>query len=998
MKVIRATTYSITLASMAFLFVFTTSLSARAQNIQDDYAMAAGYYTRGQWDEAADAFENLIQSYPTTEQAVLARFYAAEVMMQRGQFPEGFRAFQKFLVDFPDHKLVPRSTFRMGEAAYRIDNFEVALRMLEEFVTKNPFHELTEFALPYLGEMRLKREEPQLSQRAFETALKMYPGSRLSNSCRLGLAKAFQAQGLNSEAERFYQFLMSQNDCHHSGEAKLQMGILSFGKRDFASAESYLVDSMKTCPSPSSKAESTYWLARTHIEIDNCKQAVALFKTIDHSTISENLGASALFDGAVAADRCGNDKQAIYWLSQLRKSYPHNTMVDDALRMEIDLRQKQGQTDKALALIREFRTHHHASPMQASVLETEGRTHYAEKRFEQSIDTFAMLISQHGNAQETKNSDVATWLYLKSLGHLGLGDFDGSEMTLGRINESAQTEILKPLVQMAWATTYYGKENYHQAAIHYRKYLSLLPEGPEAARARTELTVSLAELGRWEQSSTVFDELTRRHENHSEITPTVRYLAEKAYQENQIPFAEQWFTYMANSNQPKEVVARGLSGLAWIKMEASDDKAAYPVFERLLTEFPESKFSGEAAMARAKYLEDQGLLRDAAQMYGLVIRRFGKTKMASIAMLRRAHCFQKIGDMTNLLESKTLLTDYLNQTKEPALADEARYQLAWLLHDLGQPAEGRDQFRILFDRYPASKYWPDATYRLAQHAATEQNRTKAYDLLDRLIACNSAPEMLVTRGLFLKGQIAAGEKQWETVERSMQKIVVDDLNEPLNIKAKYWLAESRFRQKKYRQAIQDYDGLVNQLESVESKLRPWVLLRAAQSFANENDWLRAAKIATQGQNSFPDFPAAFEFEYVIGRALEDAGKLTDAREHYEKVIESKQGGSTETAAIAQWRIGETYFHQEEYVQAIKAYYRVHSLFSYEHWRSAALIQAGKCQEHLRKNKHAMKLYLQLLKDFPNSQFADEAQTRIDQLTRQARLQQKSRVSATSKSR
>ena len=105
-------------------------------------------------------------------------------------------------------------------------------------------------------------------------------------------------------------------------------------------------------------------------------------------------------------------------------------------------------------------------------------------------------------------------------------------------------------------------------------------------------------------------------------------------------------------------------------------------------------------------------------------------------------------------------------------------------------------------------------------------------------------------------------------------------------------------------------------------------------------------------------------------------EFDDAREAYQSVVVSTTGAKTETAAMAQWMIGETYFMQREYNQAIKAYHRVEVLHSYPQWQAAALLQAGKCHEMLGQWDEATKLYSQILQDYPTTRVAEKATLRL----------------------
>jgi TolA-binding protein len=969
------------LMAVAFIFCATPLF---AQTVEDDNRLAAGYYTREQWDESAIAFQALIDRYPDTFQAATGHFFLGESLMQAGKFGPAYRAYQIYLQRLPQHEFASRATFRIGEAAFRIGNLDQAIRLLEIFVQQNPHDPLNEFALPYLGEIRNVRQEPQLAQRAYETALRLYPHGRHANPCRLGLAKSLQMQGADAEAMRFYEFLSQQDANPLAGEAHLQIAVIFINQENYAAAQEHLKQALRLITNELTEVEAIYWMARTYVIEHQHARALGLLESIVGATAPEPLATAIFFDGAIAATKLDKNELALDWLTQLLDKYPQHELSDDALNLKIQIVRASDDQQTTDELVRQFIQKFPQSRLKPGVMETLGRDQFDQQKFRESIATFEHLLAEDQHLENSSAAlDRSNWHYLKSLGHLGINEYAAAETELMMIDSNLQSEQLNSLSQIGLATARFNQKKFQLAIPNYRRYLQLTNSGNDALRARTELTVCLAESGRWDEVPLAFNELKKHHGDEAVVLETAEYLADKSNRENQMALAIRWYEFMAINGNADETIARGLAGSGWIKLDNGDVDGAMQAFDRLISKYPDSKLVADVAIARAKNLDENSNYSAAADMYGLVIRRSDNETKVNVARLRRAYALQKMGEPDNLQESKTLLLEYLDRP-DAAARDEALYQLGWVNIDLKLTADGTKNFQELFDQHPDSKYWFDVAFRVAQTHVQQSNLETASQILREIEKRSNVPEWIAIRAIYLAGEIAAQQGQWETVSRTMQIMLERTEDERLKTKANYWLAEALYRQHQFVASGEIFQLLLADSTKADgsglaAKLKPWIWLRLAQCQGQQNAWSDAKETAGDGKTRFPNFEADYEFDFVIARALEDQGLLSDARDYYQQIVDSPRGGATETAAISQWRIGETFFHQDEFAEAIQAYYKVDSLFAFAEWRSAAIFQAGKCQEHLGNWDHAQKLYKKLIELFPTSSHAASARKRLERV-------------------
>ena len=107
------------------LAVAVDATVARADEADDQFAVAAGHYDRQRWKLAVDEFQAFVQSIPTIAGRTSASSFSARPFGSWAS-RRGRPHFQEYARREPDGKYGERRVVRLGESAYLAGNFAAA--------------------------------------------------------------------------------------------------------------------------------------------------------------------------------------------------------------------------------------------------------------------------------------------------------------------------------------------------------------------------------------------------------------------------------------------------------------------------------------------------------------------------------------------------------------------------------------------------------------------------------------------------------------------------------------------------------------------------------------------------------------------------------------------------------------------------------------------------------------------------------------------------------
>lgn len=827
------------------------------------------------------------------------------------------------------------SDYQLGLGHYARGRWQLAADALARMVADHPQHPRVVDARFYLAEslVRLERYDSALGH--FQT-LRQHHDFQHCARVLFRCAELAYLDGRLTEAERLFRAFAHRHPGHELNAVALGcLGAIALKQEDPSAALEAYGLALEMFPDPALERERALGIAL----------ALELAGDVD--------GARRFYTHLLAGGDTGVGDRAI-----LRLGLIHI---------------KRHEPAAALALWADFEQRFPNSALRSRIRVARGDALRKLGRFRKAAREIDAVLRH-------ESRDVFTGDALLSRIHIAVAqeDIQAVDVHLRRFRQWLPYSPLLVEAEWAAATFYVRQRQYRLAVQPLQALVRQSIRDSVRKKALAQLVLCQARSGQLQTAAASLDRLLAASASREFVDPIVLELADRCLAAAQIERARTLYCDLISHAAEPRTRAHALFGLTSVQLAVNNEQSAVQTLGRLIDMGGTAPQRARAALLRAELLEQTGQTDEALSAYHRAVELATEPQCRRRAVLRLARFHDDRGRTAQAAEAYRRLVASGAGTDE---FDDALFGLAWILKEQGDEAEAFRLFTRIHETLPGSAHWPEATYLLADRAFHAHDVGQASTLLELLLSQTEngqkISDRITSRALYLKGQIAAHREQWNNALETMSLLLRDYSETSLQRPARYWVAEARYRMGFVEQAQSLFREL--QLDAQRAQDGAWAAraaLRYVQILARRGKWGEALDNARPLLEDFPEFEHRYEVEYVIGRALAARGLLADARRAYQRVVESERGRATETAAMAQWMIGETYMHQKDYRRARREFLAVEILYAFPDWQARALLEAGKCCELMNQWEAAHRHYAELVERYPASSAAEHASRRL----------------------
>ncbi len=1007
--------------------------TALAAAPEDDYDLGVGLYKKARWEQAAETFRGFLAANPDHPRAANARLYRGLALVNAEDYAAARDVLREFVRRYPENKSLPDALYRIGEADYFLGDFKAADADLIAFVSRFPDHPLTEWAWPYLGDARLRLDKPEAAAAAFKTSLDKHPNGKLATEAKFGLARSEEALNRPDAAAAIYGEL-AKGDGSRAASSHLRLGSLAFDRGRYADAVAAFADLVRRFPksdlvptarlnagfalyreekypaalaelepaaaTPAQAATATHWIGMTRVALGDYAAAAAAFKTVADKFPDSPVAIDSLFHWADAALRNRQFDEAARLFVRTVDADPKGPRAAEALHLAGESALLAGKLDEAKKLSELFGQDYGGSAFASRnrllggrILAAEAERPDVPQDRRDELERQALAEYAAVSAVAPKDATTAQASLFAARLRSRRGENAEAMAALAPILDDAAREKTDPvrldaLLIAARVRLAEGKpEEAIQAAT---ASLDAAPGGRQADAALAARAAAQLAAGHPEEAKADWTALQDRFPKSDLIVPATRSLAERAYDRQEWPLSAEFFTALAARTAGTPEQAAALAGLGWSRSRAGEFDAAATAFGEVLDRGGDlPKLGPEAGYMRGKSLQDAGKLDAAAAAYRAAFERFAPAEPAAagaeadgplrnvyLAGLQRARVLRLQGKTA---DADAAYAAVVAKFPQPRNLDALLDEWALLHYEAEDYAKADVLFRRLIAERPESEFADDAALSLAESDLFAGRLDPAAESFRKLADDAKADARVRERSLSLLVGLAAERRDWKEAT-ALATTFLDRFPEsrerPI---VQFQLGEAELQSGRPDDAVKTLSQVAALADDAAVKSQPWfprtyVLL--AEAAFQQKDYAAAEANVAKVKAVSPPPEYAYLADEVLGRALKNQRKFDEARAAFGRVLDDANARRTETAARAQYEIAQTHFLQENWQEAQTAAFKVYTLYAFPQWQAPALYMAGLCDETLGRPEKAAAAFGDVVKEFPESEYAALAKQKL----------------------
>jgi TolA-binding protein len=534
------------------------------------------------------------------------------------------------------------------------------------------------------------------------------------------------------------------------------------------------------------------------------------------------------------------------------------------------------------------------------------------------------------------------------------------------------------------------------------------------------LQESLEASAKWQQAdevSIMLAEAFSLEKNSSRAAATLEDLIQRAPRSRLRPDAEfrlgqiaaangehdkgiEYFDAVLATTKVKSIVEYATYSKAYLLIEKKAYESSLELLNKIELKGRADSFAGEVHLARAICLRQLQFVDEAIGVLSPLRESIGGDQKGNV-LFELGLCYSLKENYGAAIQAYEQIMELIRNSKGAKLPSEEKvlFELAWAHKLNGNAAESVERFQSLAAKYPTSEFAPEANFLVGQAEYDSSNYDRAIKAYT-VAATKSANSSLQEKSLYKLGWSFFQQKKFDNAIEQFQKQTSVFKDGSLFLDGKFMIAECFLKKEAYSDAFENYVAIRKEIESlkdgdskVTEQVGALVYLHGGQSARELKKWKEAESWVSFVLSKFPQSSYRSIAMYELAYAKQNQKKTNEAINLYSQIAEEFRD---EIGARSRFMMGEVLFADREFAKAISEFQKV--MYGYngtqapsdiKNWQARAAYEAGRCSEVLvgdltaeRRQKAAevsIKFYEFVVQNHPDHELAKQAADRINDL-------------------